>query len=694
MPGIAGIVSRRPADECEQLVAAMVGSMAHERFYESGTCFVPELGVYAGWVAHPKPANARADNSPRGDVSVLLSGECFVDHVARGGTSRLDVDALVKLYDGIGEKMIDQLNGLFSGLLIDRRQQRALLFNDRYGVERIYVHEAGDAVYFASEAKALLRVVPALRAFDDEGVAQFLAFGCTLEGRTLFRGVRVLDGGSCWSFQRNECRKRRYFVPQQWESQSVLQEAAFEAEFEETFARILPRYVGTEPGLGISLTGGLDTRMIMACLPDRDSKPVCYTFSGLTERTLDERLAARIAAARGLDHHILRIQPHFLSQYGTYVDHTVLTTDGCSGATGAHEIHLNALARALAPVRLTGNFGSEVLRSMSTFKPLGLASDLLHGEFVQRVKAVGSGATAGSEHPVTFAAFREIPWRLFGTLAAGKSQVTFRTPYLDNDLVALAYRAPAHSRRTPHSALSLIAKADERLARIPTDRGVIGNDRGLAHVARRVWAEVTFKLDYLHKEGLPDSLAMLEAPLDGLAKIGVLGLHKYLPYRRWFRGELAPHVREGTDRSAHVAVDVFEPGGPRAHCHRPYRRSQELRQGNQRRAHARGNRPPPGARIPVDALKVSCRHLSPLFSIRWRSSACWSETSLRTPGCPHATWVPVIWFLIIGSRLPTEWLGGSPSGECQRLSRWKSNRSRRLSDSDGHRRGHPFHPND
>jgi asparagine synthase (glutamine-hydrolysing) len=226
------------------------------------------------------------------------------------------------------------------------------------------------------------------------------------------------------------------------------------------------------------------------------------------------------------------------------VDQTVLATDGCSGATGAHEIHLNALARALAPVRLTGNFGSEVLRSMSTFKPLGLASDLLHGEFVQRVKALGSGAAAANEHPVTFAAFREIPWRLFGTLAAGKSQVTFRTPYLDNDLVGLAFRAPAQSRRTPQSALRLIAKADERLARIPTDRGVIGNDRGLAHAARRVWAEVTFKLDYLHKEGLPDSLAILEAPLDGLAKIGVLGLHKYLPYRRWFRHEVATYIRD------------------------------------------------------------------------------------------------------------------------------------------------------
>ena len=60
------------------------------------------------------------------------------------------------------------LNGLFSGLLVDRRRNLALLFNDRYGIERIYYHETPAALYFASEAKALLRVLPELRAFDEE----------------------------------------------------------------------------------------------------------------------------------------------------------------------------------------------------------------------------------------------------------------------------------------------------------------------------------------------------------------------------------------------------------------------------------------------------------------------------------------------------------------------------------------------
>src|SRR6202035_4334928 len=109
-------------------------------------------------------------------------------------------------------------------------------------------------------------------------------------------------------------------------------------------------------------------------------------------------------------------------------DRTVYITDGCSGIFGAHEIYLNRQARQLAPVRLTGNYGSEVLRGVSTFKPIGLSPRLFNLEFGRSLTSSTQSVANGNEHPVTFAAFREIPWNLFGNLAADRSQVSFRTP--------------------------------------------------------------------------------------------------------------------------------------------------------------------------------------------------------------------------------------------------------------------------
>jgi asparagine synthase (glutamine-hydrolysing) len=552
MPGIVGIISHRPPEECQDLVKSMVASMKHEPFYTSGTYAAPEMGVYAGWVAHESSfAAGQVFFNERKDIALLFSGECFVDRGTRaelkGKGHELGEAAgswLVHFYEEQGNQFFEKLNGLFTGLLIDKRQKKTLLFNDRYGVERVYYYEADGDFYFASEAKALLRILPELRAFDEEGVAQFLAFGCTLKSRTLFRGVQLLPGASAWSFESGKCYKKKYFSPENWEAQPPLSVESYQSEFEETFRRILPRYVEPEANTGVSLTGGLDTRMIMACLPVTNPKCTCYTFVGANGLTLDARLAAKIAASLGLEHQALRIGSDFLQCFDTYFDRTVYATDGCAGAVSSHEIYFNAQARQISPVRLTGNFGSEVLRSVSTFKPLGLQPRLLSDSYAKAVIAATQRATNDDPHPVTFAAFREIPWGLFGLLAAGRSQVTFRTPYLDNDLVALAYRAPAALRRSALPALHLIKRLNPQLARIPTDRGELLGSSELGRAFRRAFGEVTFKLDYYREEGLPTLLSPFNPLLSALSSLGILKLHKFLPYRRWFREELGSTVLE------------------------------------------------------------------------------------------------------------------------------------------------------
>jgi asparagine synthase (glutamine-hydrolysing) len=530
----------------------MLASMQHEDFYKSGTYCVPDLGVYAGWCAHnDSPAANRIFLNERRDIALIFSGECFVDADIRASLCQKghrvtgSSDCLVHLYEEDEEQFVEKLNGLFSGLLIDKRKGKVFLFNDRYGVERIYWHKTVDAFYFASEAKALLAILPELRAFDEEGVAQFLSLGCTLEWQTLFRGVRLLPGASIWSFERGQCRQGNYFSPKVWESQASFTTEAFQSKLQETFARVLPRYFEGPTKIGISLTGGLDTRMIMACRPETARNSVCYTFSGQTGETLDDRLAAQVARVCGLEHRLLRIGPDFFSDFASHVDRTVYVTDGCFGATGAHEIYFNLQARQLAPTRLTGNYGSEVLRGVSTFKPIELSPFLFNPELNCAIGSVTTSLANGNTHPVTFAAFREIPWNLFGSLAAGRSQVAFRTPYLDNEIVALAYQAPESLRNSPLPAWDLVKASNGLLGSIPTDRRPSPDTPQPEAALRRLFSEATFKLDYLNNEGWPDWLSPLDSVFTRMtSNLKLVGLHKYLHYRRWFQRELADYLKD------------------------------------------------------------------------------------------------------------------------------------------------------
>ena len=551
MPGIVGIISRLPAAENERIVKTMVAVMQHESFYVTGTIAAIELGVAAGWLAHPDSfAASQIFWNEQKDVALVFSGECFVSAETRRqlkenghSFSETGGDCLVHLYEDQGAKFFERLNGLFSGLIIDRRQRKIFLFNDRYGMERIYWHETPDAFYFASEAKALLRVLPQLREFDREGVAQFLGVGCALGGRSLFREIQLLPGGSCWTFENGAVRREKYFSPEAWEALPKLSGPDYEARFRAMFEGILPRYFDTGSKIGISLTGGLDTRLIMACHPHDRLHETTYTFTGPTGETLDDRVAGRVAAACGLEHRLLRLAPDFFSNFAAHADKTVFVTDGCSGISGAHEIYFHRQARALATLRLTGNYGSEICRAISTFKPLGLAPQMFHPDFMPAVNAAAGQLAAQKRHPDTFAAFQEVPLNLYGNLAAGRSQIAFRTPYLDNELVALAYQCPANLKKSSLPAMRLVKACSPALDRIPTDRGFISDRSDPEIFLRRVFAEVTFKLDYCSNAGLPRPFGPLDPAFKPVVRaLGIAGLHKFLKYSTWYRETLADFV--------------------------------------------------------------------------------------------------------------------------------------------------------
>jgi asparagine synthase (glutamine-hydrolysing) len=551
MSTLAGIIVTENREDCTHLLHGMISSVKEGHCSRSGRHIVEELGIYVGWISSDNEFDeTQLSVNEAKDVALVFCGECFFDPQTSlkptnsgCGVAKSSGGWLIDLYEEQGVNCFDKLNGTFSGFLIDQRRNKAFLFNDRYGVGRIYWHESNGSFYFASEAKALLQILPGLRAFDNEGVAQFLNFGCTLGPRTLFKGIQTIPGGSVWKFEDGKCHKTTYFSPKEWERQTPLSVEDFESEFQNTFTRVVPRYFESESRIGISLTAGLDTRMLMACQPSKARDLLTYTFDGPTDRTADSRLAAQVADALGLEHHILRLGHDFFSDFASHVDRTVNITDGCFGVTGAHEIYLNGLARQLAPLRLTGNYGGEILREVSTFKSLGLSPSLLSPD--AGVLTSSFKNTLERHHPVTFAAFREIPWKLFGGLRAGQSQLTIRCPYLDNEIVALAYRAPKELRRAAKPAIRLIERTKSVLSKTPTDMGLLGQPQLLQGMVRRVAAKVGCKIDYLASEGFPPTLRFLDSLVTNLASVvRVAGTHKYLRYRIWFRHQLSEYVRD------------------------------------------------------------------------------------------------------------------------------------------------------
>lgn len=531
----------------------MMATMHHEDFYVGGTWEDESLGVYVGWVARRGSFCSEMPlQNERGDVMLAFSGEEFS---APGTAQRLNGPG--HEFSGGPSHLVDHyerdpafpasLNGRFHGLLIDRNLGTLVLFNDRFGIHRIYYHESKEAFYFAAEAKAILAVRPELKTIDPRGLAEFVACGCTLEDRSLFEDIHILPGAARWVF-RNAClrKKEKYFEPAQWEEQDQLQPEAYYQELRGVFSNILPRYLGGRERVGMSLTGGLDTRMIMAWQRSQPGSLPCYSFGGPLRECRDITVARRVASACEQPYEVIRTGEEFLSRFSHYAERAVYLADGCVDVSRAPDVYVNRRARDIAPVRLTGLFGGEILRNVIGFKAEQPSPGLFAPEIISNAgQAMRTYADLLRSHPVSFAAFKQAPWHHYGGLALEETQVSMRSPFLDNEFVQTVFRAPKPSLASDGVSLRLIGDGSKTLLRIPTDRGLGGERPRFLGAASHGVLEFLFKAEYGYDMGMPQWVARVDHALSPLRLERLfLGRHKIFHFRSWYRDSLAGYVQE------------------------------------------------------------------------------------------------------------------------------------------------------
>jgi asparagine synthase (glutamine-hydrolysing) len=550
VPGLVGLITRNPRESAEQQLLLMLQTLRHESFYASGTWIDAANGIYVGWVARK---GSFADGMPlqneTGEVTLVFSGEEFPEPstpsmlAARGHAVAVDGPSyLVHRYEEEPD-FPKQLNGRFHGLVADRVRGKAILFNDRYGLQRLYYHEAPDTFYFAAEAKAILEVRPELRNMDPRGLGEFIVCGCVLENRSLFSGVHVLPPGSAWLFREGKLEKKaNYFEPQEWEKEGPLKPEDYYAQLRDVFARNLPRYFNGHERVGVSLTGGLDTRIIMALRQAAHNSLPCYTYGSMYRDNQDVQLARRVARICGQQHQVITTGTEFLTKFPYYAERSIYLTDACVDLSRSPDLYVSEKAREIAPVRMVGTYGSEILLHAVMFKAEEPAAGLFQADLELQLRAAKETYDRSQQvNPMTFVAFRQSPWHHYGVLGLEQTQVAVRSPYLDNDLVKTIYKAPGSVAFNEQGRLRLIREGNPELAKLRTDRGV----GGLNSIFTRGVLEFLFKAEYAYDYGMPQWVAQVDhlfGPLH-LERIW-LGRHKVFHFRVWYRDELSNYVRE------------------------------------------------------------------------------------------------------------------------------------------------------
>ena len=551
LPGIVGIITKQPRAVAENELRQMLGTMLHESFYTSGVWSDPSIGVYVGWVARSGSFAAEMPvKNEQEDITLFFSGEEFPQSgtidtlrakghvIAKGGPSYL-----VHRYEDEPD-FPKGWNGRFHGLVADCKQGIATLFNDRYGLQRLYYHESKDGLYFAAEAKAILKVCPELRSIDPRGLGEFVACGAVLENRTLFRDIYLLPPGSAWSFRNGALEaKTTYFEPKEWEQQEPLDAEEYYRQIQSAFVSNLPRYFNGRERVGMSVTGGLDTRIIMAWHKADPNTLPCYTWGSMYRDHEDVKLARRVAKVCQQPHKVITAGSEFLSQFGHYAERSVYLSDACVDLSRSPDLYVQEKVREIAPVRMVGTYGSEILLQAIMFKAVAPTAGLFEPLRETVAAGIDTYNAARQVHPISFVAFRQSPWHHYGVLGLEQTQVGIRSPFLDNEVVKTAYRAPASDTLGANEMVRarLIREGNPELAKIRTDRGSGGLNSKLTHM----YLEFLFKAEYAYDMGMPQWMARIDHMLAPLRLERIwLGHHKPFHFRVWYRDQLNEYVRQ------------------------------------------------------------------------------------------------------------------------------------------------------
>ncbi len=574
MPGICGIVDSMHYIDVGATVERMLYALRYHAWYLEYRTVYEQEGLAMGQVALDGPSQSAGRNN---NASAFLHGEIY------GAEPRGDarhVGAAARLWAGYGARgnaFLRELHGSYVAAMYDPEERRLVLINDRFGSRPLYFASFRGRFSWASSISALMADPDVPRGHSLRGISQFFTYGQYLGNDTCLEAVSVLPPAAILQcdLATGTVQIEQYYrlvdgCDEECPPSDVLERVDF------AFKRAVDRRLDDANGLGLSLSGGLDARTILAVIDEKQTplKTVCLGMHG----SLDHRCAEQMSAIVGCPHHNHVLDANFLASFRSHLQQMVRLTDGhylsqCIVMPTLplyRELGIKILLRGhageLLHMRKAYNYSLDdtalglrdeeqldewLFQHLQAYMLDGVDQPLFVGELQQHLKELARESLRNClQASATASPPTQRIWHLFVSerlrretmmsMVKFNSVVEFRLPYLDNELVTLLLSIPAEYKLDELLQAFILQERRPEFLRITNSN--TGAGVGASKLRKRV--------------------ASLQHRV--FAKLGVPG---YQPYERlglWLRRELKPTVEQILLCDETLDRGVFDPDGVRS----------------------------------------------------------------------------------------------------------------------------------
>jgi asparagine synthetase B (glutamine-hydrolysing) len=344
MPGIAGCINLNRENVAPELAAQLIAPLMHEPFYKSATVRTPPNCAMVLIDPDVKDPLCGTFYDHASGIGVTYYGEFYnevfrvvknSDHVCR---------ALIDMFQKLGEKIARRLNGSFIVCLSDPRNDRMLIFNDHYASRPLFYYHKNNRLIFAPELKGIAAVPGVDRRINPHAFISFILNGHVLDQQTFFKDIHPLQPGTMLKIENGDVSLKQYWVYVPSGAAADLGEKYYVDELSGLLMQAVEKRLGDTSRLAIPLSGGVDSRGILACVRKLTDTPIKTVSWGTDETTegADAWVGRQISKLLNTDHTFMRRESEHFTRDMTEMVHRI---DGLNDDTAFHHNELSTMRR-------------------------------------------------------------------------------------------------------------------------------------------------------------------------------------------------------------------------------------------------------------------------------------------------------------------------------------------------------------
>ncbi len=329
-------------------------------------------------------------------------------------------------------------------LKIDTADKQIFLRTSLTGFPPIFIYQDSACTVIASSIDRIAAAPGIHLAFDPQGTVEFALIGKPIKHRTLFRNLSVAPAGVGLTVELAGGMRmvERWRPPRDapfasWRDYSTAQEAALTAA--------LHRMDLSQSFL--SLTAGLDTRVIFALLCRDNRLLPAFTISGIAD-SLDARRAKELCDAHELKHTVVSLDDGFIRQFADCAIEASRRSGGLASFTQASEVFFYRALQNAYDARLSGMLGNQIGRSGT--EGIGLRNvplEVFDGDFIKIAKRLSNRhwfkeITDGADFSALYLIQQENLFASIANFGIGSSYTIQQTPYADRTVILQKLREP------------------------------------------------------------------------------------------------------------------------------------------------------------------------------------------------------------------------------------------------------------